>query len=401
MGFMNSLLRRKSEGAPGEQPKVERKADPPTPLMLLLPDASGIASYHLNVFPSAKAAEFYLDSTLRGQVQEGAVLFWALSWEPASHPDCTQAEPLVVIRDNRKAAVYPFSFAGIDSAMEFIRYEMNRGLDLGQVMVFFAVPARIEVDFWGRSTIIPSAAPVRSFQPRRVEDMARVATPAPEPARPVHEPLADDTRYLNEADIAEVVQMAREIIGERPAATDADARVLPMPRRSTASANGNHAVRSDAEPRADPIEFTPAAQKVHEARASLAVITAWANFSQAIDEALDVYVAHQVFAKLVWNRLCRAIREAMAARRRVLMLACWQALTNAFASAAEALHTRGDGVDFRPLEAEEKRSGPQFGMFEMGRAGNRRWEPREERFEGFGSPPGRFHHRTHEKDTII
>lgn len=366
MGIFNNLLRRKTEEVPPEQPKIARRPDPPTPLMLLLPDAGGIASYALNVFPSAKAAEFYLDSLLRGQVPDGAVLFWALSWQPAPHPDYTQAEPLVVIRDTRKATVYPFSFADLDSAHDFIRHEMNRGLDLGQVMVFFAVPARIEVDFWGRSTIIPPAAPVRSFQPTRVEAVpqamgarapkpaTRIATPEPKPARNGHPALPDDDgRYLNETDISEVVQMMRDLTNDT---TGADSRVVPMPRRSNANGNGNasHGPTAAPSPSSAPIEFTPAAQKVQEARAGQAMITAWANFSQAIDEALDVYVAHQVSAKLIWNRICRAIREALAARQRVRMLAVWQASTNAIVNAVDAMREHEAGQAEKAARAEAK-----------------------------------------------
>jgi hypothetical protein len=40
-------------------------------------------------------------------------------------------------------------------------------------------------------------------------------------------------------------------------------------------------------------------------------------------------------------------------------------------------------------------------MFGMWRPGSRRWEPREEPFGGFGSPPGRFHRPTHNDDTNI
>ena len=88
MGIVNGILRR-DRGAAEQLPvKAPRpRADSPPPLMFMIPDAGGLATYQVSTFPSAKAAEFFLDSTLRGQVPEGAVLFWALNWQPMVNPD--------------------------------------------------------------------------------------------------------------------------------------------------------------------------------------------------------------------------------------------------------------------------------------------------------------------------
>src|SRR5687767_9105915 len=131
MGIVNNLLRRERRASAENvelSPALQRESQ--TPLMLLLPDAGGVATYTLNSFPHARAAEYYLDLTLRGRLPEGAVLFWALTWEPRVDPGYSHAEPLVVIRDVRQEVVYPFSFADIHGAFEFLRHEMKRGLDL-------------------------------------------------------------------------------------------------------------------------------------------------------------------------------------------------------------------------------------------------------------------------------
>ena len=67
MGIVTNLLRRERKQEPPEEPVATIVADAGPSLMVLLPDAGGIAAYQLHSFPSAKAAELYIDSTLRGQ----------------------------------------------------------------------------------------------------------------------------------------------------------------------------------------------------------------------------------------------------------------------------------------------------------------------------------------------
>jgi hypothetical protein len=60
--------------------------------------------------------------------------------------------------------------------------------------------------------------------------------------------------------------------------------------------------------------------------------------------------------------------------------------------------TGDEEIDFQPLEDEEQQAEPQGGMFGIWRPAGRRWEPREEPFGGFNSPPGRFHRRENKDD---
>src|SRR5262249_42300601 len=125
MGIMQGLRKKErsnSRARSAEAAQAPRKLpETTTPLMMLLPDAAGIAAYQLNEFPSAKAAEFFIDSSLRGRMPDGAVSFWALGSEPE---DTSAAEPLVLIRDGQNV-VYPFSFSDVQSAFDFVKHEMS------------------------------------------------------------------------------------------------------------------------------------------------------------------------------------------------------------------------------------------------------------------------------------
>jgi hypothetical protein len=289
--------------------------------MLMLPDAAGIAAYQINEFPSPKAAEFFLDSTLRGKVPEGAVMFWALNWEPKGVAD---AEPLVLIRDG-KDVVYPFSFSDIESAFEFVRHEMHRGLHLFNVMIYWAVPARTEADFWGRSTIVPAEPPRRGMSviPPSVVDAAIedsntiVVMPTELPQIVAPEVDDDSERFLQDEDIADAVRQANHIATHSAPEVPVDnGNVVPMPAPAPSSRKSKKKQQEQPPVDVEPIDFASASQKVEESRTARAAINGWSNFAEAIDEALDVYVARQVATKLAWNRISRALGQAIEAKRR-------------------------------------------------------------------------------------
>ena len=289
MGIMQSLRKRDRHTesvVASTKPAVET-----TPLMFLVPDAHGIATYQLHKFPSARAAEIFVDVTLRGQPNEGAVIFWAVTWQPtADH----HAEPLVLIRDADSPVVYLFSFADLNSCHDFIRHEMTRGLELHQVMVYWAVPARVEADFWGRAAITPPAAPQHAFAaaPLAVAESApsnpdayadMTATVLPFATKESEEAPAEVPRYLTEADIAETIREMEEF-----------------------------SAKFEAE-RAPVIDFPSASKKIRRSKKAITMAKAWANFALALDEALDVYVAQQVRVRLGLNRIMHAIVQAALA----------------------------------------------------------------------------------------
>ena len=162
MGIVKNLFFRKGSQ---KEPAVATMPCQPatTKLMMLMPDASGIASYQLHTFVAASEAEAYLVSILRGDVQEGTIMFWSLTWQPSDngHRE-VEAEPVVLIRDpSRPGLVYTFSFVDLDSAYDFVRHEMKAGLDLAQTAIFWAVPAEATANHWGEITVTPSRPPTR------------------------------------------------------------------------------------------------------------------------------------------------------------------------------------------------------------------------------------------------
>jgi hypothetical protein len=181
MGIVESIFSRRRSRQEEAEPVAVATAPcvpPVTKLMMLMPDASGIATYQQHTFATAVEAENYLDSILRGDVQEGTIMFWGLTWRPPENGDQgAETEPVVLIRDRRRPGlVYTFSFVDIDSAYDFIRHEMRAGLDLAQASIFWAVPAEATADSWGQITVTPSRPPTRASGPG--DDATRAA---PEP----------------------------------------------------------------------------------------------------------------------------------------------------------------------------------------------------------------------------
>jgi hypothetical protein len=123
--------------------------------VLLLPDASGIASYRFFSFTSGIQAEAFIDSHLRGAVTGDTVLFWALSERPA-----TFAEAVVLVMGDEGGTAHAFSFADMSAASSFIQADLSRGLDGASVRVYWASPASLRVSPDGRASIVPRVAPV-------------------------------------------------------------------------------------------------------------------------------------------------------------------------------------------------------------------------------------------------
>ena len=82
MGIVKNLFSRKKNE---EEPAVATMPARATPkLMMLMPDASGIASYQLHTFVAASEAEEYLVSILRGDVQDGTIMASVRQRRPGS-----------------------------------------------------------------------------------------------------------------------------------------------------------------------------------------------------------------------------------------------------------------------------------------------------------------------------
>ena len=72
MGIVKNLFSRKGSNEE-ERAAVATRQPAVTKLMMLMPDASGIATYQQHTFDAASQAEEYLVSILRGDIQEGTI----------------------------------------------------------------------------------------------------------------------------------------------------------------------------------------------------------------------------------------------------------------------------------------------------------------------------------------
>jgi hypothetical protein len=369
MGIVKSLFRRgeNSEEKVGEAPAMAQT----TPhLFMLTPDAAGIAAYQLSQYTTAREAETYLDEHFRGEIREGTIVFWGLSWLPAPGDDGHVVEPVVIIRDIRRPGqVYTFSFADVGSANDFVRHEMKAGLDLGQVAIYWALQAWITVDFSGRATIIPPNPPRRArmqIVARRVgspdvveadvasaEGTAEAGEALPEPEATT---LPAKFSGLDEEDGDKVVRIldaggmrpqsngnhepveAKEEEAEAPEeAPSPEPEVRDEPtddtihvqlsdvyggptriewKTSREALNGLGNFRREHEEQGAFLpEVAPAVEEIKAPKfvehvEPGGVLGAWANICLAIDQALDAYVATRVTAIIVWQRLTAAIAEA-------------------------------------------------------------------------------------------
>lgn len=131
------------------------------PLILLVPDVAGVASFRLYVFPEVESATSFVQSHLRYGPNHGIIAFWALHREPEPDVQVEPAEALLLIRDAQRAdVVYPVSFVDMESAQSMTRSKVEEGVDPGLLMIYWALPVAIEADDLGRLNFSPALPPV-------------------------------------------------------------------------------------------------------------------------------------------------------------------------------------------------------------------------------------------------
>jgi hypothetical protein len=130
------------------------------PLICLVNDASGRASFKTHVFADAESATDFVQYWFPNQSEGGMIAFWAMTYEPLDPSLDAPAEPLVMIRDlGRDGVVYLFSFSDVESAQAFLRDEVQHGTDLGSMMLYWAVTVRMAADPWGKMMLTPAVPP--------------------------------------------------------------------------------------------------------------------------------------------------------------------------------------------------------------------------------------------------
>lgn len=156
--------------------------DGTAPLLLLVPTEGGL-SFRLLPFPCIEAARQHAQSNLSLQAHRHLVAFWTLQTPPG--PDSEDhGEAIVMIRHPRQPDVAQlFSFVDMEAAQLFLRQEVEGGLDLGQVMVYWAAPVEIDVP---APPPRPTVSPRERLLPAAPRRPAATAAKEPEaPAQPV------------------------------------------------------------------------------------------------------------------------------------------------------------------------------------------------------------------------
>ena len=147
-------------------------------LVLLVRDAAGPASYQLHSFEDEAEAAALVQLWFPSDSDHGVIAFWASHKEPEVRAGERAVEVVVLVRDEtRPKTVCPFSFAGMDLAQSWVARESDRELNTDQLLMYWAVPARISHDQWGRVHLWPS-------EPPTLRPQGRLATPT----KPVFEP---------------------------------------------------------------------------------------------------------------------------------------------------------------------------------------------------------------------
>ena len=132
-------------------------------MIMLAADASGLASFKLYTFSDSDGAVEFIQRSFGGRSDTGLIAFWAMTEQPAVQDVGITIEAMVLIRDDiRPEVVYPFSFLDIATAQSFVQYEMKRGLDPNNVLLYWAVPVQLGVTSAGELGLFPATPPTRS-----------------------------------------------------------------------------------------------------------------------------------------------------------------------------------------------------------------------------------------------
>lgn len=179
------------------QARSEASVQEPS-LILLVDDAAGPAARRLHSFENCHAAADFIRFWFPPERRHGLIAFWALREEPdpasgAGGP----AEAVILVRDaGDPELVFPFSFAGMEPALSFIHDEAQAGLDLAQVLLYWAAPVTIDTADPDAVRFSPSTPPLSA---RREAGAAPPLEPQselePEPA-PEPVPIADSPAHV-------------------------------------------------------------------------------------------------------------------------------------------------------------------------------------------------------------
>lgn len=162
-------------------------------LIMLVADASGAASYRVHAYRDTEPAKTFLEYWFPKACDTGVITFWALTGEPDTAPDIN-VEPMVLVRDAAKPGViYPFSFVDMDSAQAFARQEVEKGLGLESILIYWAVSVQAEIDDWGDMQMSPLSPPTSTQrkEPHPMQDTTVPTAQLTQADRGLKMPTAD------------------------------------------------------------------------------------------------------------------------------------------------------------------------------------------------------------------
>jgi len=422
MAWLTSLLKRpatsddeltsSAQDLPGAD---ENGAQPPPTaggpqLAILAPDIAGISSFRLSFFADSATATAEIEQ-FPPEVRRGTHAFWALHDEPVLPPD-GHREALVLIRANQTSGVvYAVSFVDMESAWSFARFEAKRGLDISHLIILWAAFATIREELDGVS-VLPAAAPAtRAQHARTVPSVSTVEVEATETVREYERceehtindsatapeaPTAPDEAKLAEAEAerraeadrrAEAEEAARQAEADRHAEAEEAARMARQAqeelREARAAADAARALaeaettrRQEAERRLD--EQQQAAEAAARSRA-LTDIESRSESATAESETLTDNALDDV--------------EQPAARGTIFAHTAATETEEDTETIDIPEHLRradgsGDTDDDLPKAPELDKFDIAYEVARL--LENRRWDKREEPFQGFDSPPGKF-----------
>lgn len=234
-------------GRPISEKTVEEQADtgPRTSetsrprLVFLVHDAAGPAAYQLHTFEDATSGAAFIQFWFPPNLDHGALAFWAAHEEPLAQANSNEersTEVVVLIRDeDRSDIVYPFSFPDMGLAHSWVAREAAEGLNLRSVLLYWATPAQIGTDHWGRVRITPTDPPA----PRQPE------RPAPSVLLEALRSEVREKEPLGQGDAAQPEEADQP--SEAPAVMDDITHPIPAGEETNQGHNGERA-REDEVP---------------------------------------------------------------------------------------------------------------------------------------------------------
>lgn len=353
------------------------------PLVLLAPTVAGVGSFHFLSFSDAESAARYAEENFNAFQRSNIYAFWALQQKPESPPTEREhrGEVLVLIREAAGSdIVYAVSFVDFGAADSFVRFEAGRGLELGLVSIYWALLVGVE-ETEASVRLTPGAPPVSERRAERARASHR-PKPVSERQQTRHDTTArevDGLRGEVRAEVEAVLEAYQNAHSNAEPATIGEAQEPPHEAWGEQALPPDPALAGDEElmdraatvgPEEPASQFVSGLAEVSEEQTS-----GWAG-SRAVEHP-----------EAGWPGVVEAGLDGSAQP-----VAPQDEALPAVQAAAHSAPEPGDGDNDFGAGGEHAEAVDLFDVaLEAAKTLRpRRWERREEPFQGFNSPPGRF-----------